>query len=154
MNETLEMCSFYICTRITIGPFWKLHFNYVSLGKGQKDLGGKCEIAYTIHHMSIQEERVLICQSAPGHSSIVESRLLSNKKIGRIKRANLIHIKKSWVTRLTGEIMDNLMSCILVGEYSSLFWNCWGCSGVVAMRQKYKNWHKEPKDNTRELCCA
>ena len=73
MNETLEMCSFYICTRITIGPFWKLHFNYVSLGKGQKDLGGKCEIAYTIHYISIQEERVLICQSAPRHSIIVES---------------------------------------------------------------------------------
>ena len=60
-----------------------------------EDLGGKCEIAYTIHHISIQEERVLICQSAPGHSIIVQSRLLSNKKIGRIKRANLIHIKKS-----------------------------------------------------------
>lgn len=89
--------------RITIGPFWKLQFNYVSPGKGQKYLSGKCEIAYTIHHMSIQEERLLICQSAPGHSIIVESPSCQTRKLEESRGLDGYTLKRaephSWQVR-------------------------------------------------------
>ena len=138
---------------ITIGPFWKLHFNYVSLGKGQKDLSGKCEIAYTIHHMSIQEERVRICQSAPGHSIIVESpSYCQTRKLEESRGLNWSTLKRA---DHTADRWDNGQPHELhSGGRVFISGNCWGCSGVAAMRQKYKNWHKEPKENTRELCYA